>query len=153
MEHNFAEALFNLDRFFSTAPANVPDTLKHDWVKVHGLVYHKDNEVIIANQERDQAKGLLFDANERIATLEERRDADIKELATEKANTQSAMDGHEQTKGQRDSARQLATDAETARANQQRLLNELTDKIVENSDMTANQIRRELLGILNIDRA
>ena len=61
MEHNFTLALFNLDKFFSNAPANVPEELKHDWVKVHGLVYHKDNVVIVAQQERDQQKELVAD--------------------------------------------------------------------------------------------
>jgi hypothetical protein len=71
MEHNFTLALFNLDKFFSNAPANVPEELKHDWVKVHGLVYHKDNVVIVANQERDQLKAKVAELQEQLKKLDE----------------------------------------------------------------------------------
>jgi hypothetical protein len=71
LEFNFNEALFNLDEFFSNPPANVPAALVHDWVKVHGLVYHKDNVVIVAGQERDQAKGQAETLTKQLATANE----------------------------------------------------------------------------------
>jgi phosphomevalonate kinase len=108
LESQYNLALFNLDTFMKESTI-VPDSLKHDWILIHGLVYHQRNTVDLAEKRKNEA----IDAhNETLSQLDQLSNEHIElrdALETIKAesnahagNHREEVIQHNETKAQRD---------------------------------------------------